>query len=476
MTLPYEPESNDPDATRPSATDPQLPADPNAETQPQTDSSTEKTGPVRLTPADPNAQTQAYTPPAGWPDETLPGDATQVNLPGDGWNSDMTRPSLPYTYPDPYFYPPPNTQPDATQAYPQDPYPQGSYPQGPYPQDPYLQGQYPPGQYPQGSYSQGPYPQGPGSQNAYGGQPSPYQQPYPQPVVEPQKPARRGRQEAPRRPRRRVGCGCGCLPVLLAGLLIILAYFLAPLRTHILVLGADRAPEGTMLSRTDTMILVSVNPLLPDIKMLSIPRDLWISIPGVGENRINTVHFFAENNQPGSGPATTAQVVAQTFGVRTPYYARLRFDGVVGIVDAMGGVDVNLPEAMSGYEAGWNHLTGDQALAFSRDRAGADDFFRMAHGQILIKAVIQQALKPTTWLRLPQMIQAGLAMVDTNIPAWQWPRLGLALARGVLMGGLDSRTFDRSMATPYVTADGAQVLMPQWDLIRPVIREMFGGG
>jgi len=438
-------------------------ADPNAETQVFSTSSTEKTGPVRVQgPADPNAQTVASPPYDGGFGAN---DQTQVILPGEGWNSDQTRPSLPYTYP----YPGPNFPQDFPKDMPQD-MPQNVPPQYPpyYPQVP-----------PRQSGQTQPYP-APGYE-----QPQPYyvQEPIAQyqqiPVARQQPPVQGGkapRAAKPPRQRRRLGCGCGCAPLLLVILLLVLGYFLAPISTRILVLGADRAPEGTMLSRTDTMILTSVNPLLPDVRLLSIPRDLWINIPGVGENRINTVHFFAENNQPGSGPATTARVVAETFGIRTPYYARLRFDGVVGIVDAMGGVDINLPEAMSGYEAGWNHLNGEQALAFSRDRAGSDDFFRMARGQILIKSVVQQLLRPATWPRLPQIIQASLAMVDTDIPVWQWPRLGVALARAVVFGGLDSRTFDRSMATPYVTADGAQVLLPQWDLIRPVLREMFGAG
>ena len=88
----------------------------------------------------------------------------------------------------------------------------------------------------------------------------------------------------------------GCL-IILAGLIAILfigfIYFLVPFRTNFLVLGIDRVPEGSNLGRSDTNILVTVKPLSPYIGMLSIPRDLWVTIPGVGENRINTAHFFA---------------------------------------------------------------------------------------------------------------------------------------------------------------------------------------
>src|SRR5512143_2909425 len=93
------------------------------------------------------------------------------------------------------------------------------------------------------------------------------------------------------------------------------AYFLAPLRTNVLIMGIDRPPEGTAISRTDTLILMTVAPLKPYVGMLSIPRDLWVKIPGVGENRINTAHFFAEAQQKGAGPAAAMQTIRQNFGV-----------------------------------------------------------------------------------------------------------------------------------------------------------------
>src|SRR5574340_417230 len=80
-------------------------------------------------------------------------------------------------------------------------------------------------------------------------------------------------------PRPRRGCGCGCLPLSLIVLIILLGYFLFPARSNILVLGVDRTPDGTALGRTDTNILVSVIPLKPTVNMLSIPRDLWVTLP-----------------------------------------------------------------------------------------------------------------------------------------------------------------------------------------------------
>jgi polyisoprenyl-teichoic acid--peptidoglycan teichoic acid transferase len=263
--------------------------------------------------------------------------------------------------------------------------------------------------------------------------------------------------------------GFGCVALL--GLLVL--YLLFPARTNFLILGIDRPPAGTNMSRTDTMIVVTVNPLKPDIGMLSIPRDLWVAIPGHGENRINTAHFFAEIDHPGSGPAAAQAVVQRDFHVTVPYYVRVRFDSVTDIVDAMGGVDIELKTAMSGYDPGWHHLNGKQALAFVRDRKGSDDFFRMSRGQMFIMAAVRQMINPLNWWRVPLVAVTSLRMVDTNIPAWQLPRIGVAFMRG-LVTGIDAKTLTRDMVTPTITDQGADVLLPNWQRIYPLVKEIFG--
>jgi LCP family protein required for cell wall assembly len=258
---------------------------------------------------------------------------------------------------------------------------------------------------------------------------------------------------------------------LLAALLF---YFFAPLRTNLMLLGIDRAPDGTSLGRSDTIILMTVVPLVPYVGMMSIPRDLWVPIAGVGQNRINTVHFFAEAARAGSGPDALAANIRENFGVRVPYYVRIKFDGLVNFVDAMGGVTIttNRPSAL--FEPGTHRLNGEQALAFVRDRKGADDFSRMANAQLFIEAAVIQAIRPASWPRLPTIILAGLRVVDTNIPFWQCPRLGFAVVRALLFG-IDARTFTREMASPFATSEGASVLLPDWGLINPVMQDMFGG-
>ncbi|MBN1265226.1 MAG: LCP family protein [Anaerolineales bacterium] len=272
-------------------------------------------------------------------------------------------------------------------------------------------------------------------------------------------------------PRKRRGCGCRLILLLTITSLL---YLLFPMHTNMLVLGLDRAPEGTDASRTDTNILISVIPLQPTVNMLSIPRDLWVPIPDVGENRINTAHYFAELSQPGSGPQAALETVRVNFGVTVHYYARIRFDGLQDMVNSMGGVTIDLPTAMSGYDAGKHQLNGEQALAFARNRQGSDDFFRMQRGQLLITSVMIKLANPVNWIYLPAVFRAAFQSTDTNIPIWQMPRLGLALFRAVLSNTLNTQTITRDMVTPFTTNQGANVLLPDWAAINPLIAEMFG--
>ncbi len=277
----------------------------------------------------------------------------------------------------------------------------------------------------------------------------------------------------PRRPRRPAGWW---LPAALVGAMVGLlagAYLFAPLRTNVLLLGIDsRAGEGAV-SRTDTMVLTTFQPGEPYVGMLSIPRDLWITLPDGQQNRINTAHFFAESSSPGTGPTAAMQTVRQNFGVHVHAYVRLDFGAVRDFVDGLGGVELDLPEPMSGYPAGRSTLDGAQALAFVRDRAGSDDFARMARGQLFLRAVLRQLSEPVAWPRLPRAAAALAGSVRTDVPFWLWPRLGMALLR-VGPDGIDARVIDRQMVSGFTTPAGAQVLTPDWSTINPVLLDVFG--
>lgn len=254
--------------------------------------------------------------------------------------------------------------------------------------------------------------------------------------------------------------------------LIILIVFFTPFRVNILVLGIDSRPGEEWMGRSDTMILTTIPPVLPQMKMVSIPRDLWVAIPGHPDNRINTAHYFAEVAQAGSGPKAAADAIQANFGIKFPYTIRLRFDGFKDIVDAMGGVTITLPSAMSGLDAGTHHLDGTQALAFVRDRETSDDFYRQMRGQMFISAAVKQLVNPVNWYRIPSVIAAFNRSVQINLPVWLWPRVGYSLAFSAIKG-FNAQSITREMIQPFITNEGAQVLLPIWEQINPLMKSVF---
>lgn len=240
-----------------------------------------------------------------------------------------------------------------------------------------------------------------------------------------------------------------------------------------LILGVDDSPDRGEIGRTDTIILTTVVPLRPYIGLLGIPRDLWVNVPNVGEQRINTAYFFAEATQNGTGAPAAVDAVRQNFGIRLHYYLVFHMAGVVDIVENLGGVDISLESPTGGLPAGTHHLDGLQALAFVRERYSSSDFSRMQQGQILILAVIQKAIQPSNWILIPGELHYLSNIIDTNIPIWQWPRLGFSFMRAALFG-IDTRTITYDMVIPFQTSGGAQVLAPDWDSINPLLFEMFG--
>ncbi len=134
----------------------------------------------------------------------------------------------------------------------------------------------------------------------------------------------------------------------------------------VLVLGSDARP-GETVSRSDAMHLIALNPGKGRATMLNIPRDIYVPIPGHGSDKINSAYALG-------GARLSAKAVGDFVGVNIPFVIATGFTGLSKMVDEMGGVTVNIPVKMEDsnsdayFDQGPRHLTGDEALAFSRDR------------------------------------------------------------------------------------------------------------
>ncbi|MGH2626505.1 MAG: LCP family protein, partial [Anaerolineales bacterium] len=174
-------------------------------------------------------------------------------------------------------------------------------------------------------------------------------------------------------------------------------------RVTVLVMGLDYrdwvARQGA--PRTDSMMLVTLDPITRQAGMLSIPRDLWVEIPGFGHNRINTAYMFGEAYRlPGGGPGLAMQTVEDVIGVPIQYFAVIDFSTFERMIDEIGGVDILVTEWIKitpiGRESFWlepkaHRLDGAEALAYARVRKGAgDDFGRAERQQQVALAIIDR--------------------------------------------------------------------------------------
>lgn len=282
--------------------------------------------------------------------------------------------------------------------------------------------------------------------------------------------------------------GCCSSVLLLLALLAVLAtaaltcsILLAPAAPRtILVLGLDRRPDETGPVRSDTLLLIAVRPDVPWVALLSIPRDLYVEVPGHGQSRINTAHFFG-------GPALAAETVARNFGVPIDRWARLDFNGFRALVDAAGGMDIDVPRRIvdNAYPtedygvmrieipAGQQHMDGETALRYVRTRHDSNDFERAERQQQVVLALVRQLLQPSAWPRWPAVASAFTQSVETDVQPWDILALLPTLVR-VGPEGIQHAVINAEMTTPFTTPSGGQVLLPRWERIRPLVREVVG--
>lgn len=301
-----------------------------------------------------------------------------------------------------------------------------------------------------------------------------------------------------RRPRRRrssggqqfwFGFGIGFFGAAAIVAIVVISFYILfpPTRLNVLLLGLDRRPGESDVARTDTLILATIDPTSNYVGLLSIPRDLWITLADGSENRINTAHFFAEAAAPGTGPTAAVTTVGSNFGLTLNRYIRIDFDGFVQVIDSVGGVTISVdrqivdyeyPDANYGYEVlviepGEQLMDGALALKYARTRHGSSDFERAKRQQAVITAFARRLLEPSAWPRLPFLIIALQSAVDTNLTL---PDLIGALPTLVQVGPekIDRRVIEGDLVQPFTTSGGAAVQLPVWERINPVLREMFG--
>jgi polyisoprenyl-teichoic acid--peptidoglycan teichoic acid transferase len=262
-------------------------------------------------------------------------------------------------------------------------------------------------------------------------------------------------------------------------------------RVTVLLMGLDYrdwlADEGA--PRTDSMMLLTLDPVARTAGMLSIPRDLWVGIPGFEHNRINTAYSQGEGfNVPGGGPGLAMKTVENLLGVPVQYYAVIDFHTFERMVDEIGGIDILVTEDVKispiGRQSRWlyaghsRHLDGAETLAYARARkTGGGDFDRANRQQQVALAlrdtILDLDMVPTLLTKAPTLYQELSEGIRTNLTLDQMISLGmmaLQVPKANIQKGVISPP---DHVTLEALPDGAQVLKPVPDRIRELRDQIF---
>jgi LCP family protein required for cell wall assembly len=243
-------------------------------------------------------------------------------------------------------------------------------------------------------------------------------------------------------------------------------------QVNILLLGSDQRPNDGGF-RTDTMVLLTLNPAAGTANLTSYPRDLYVYIPGWTVQRLNTAF------QHGGFP-TLAQTFEYNFGVRPDYYAMINFWSFVEVIDSLGGIDVQVAETMTdqrtghGYytvQAGEVHMDGEMALWYARARMSSSDFDRTQRQQEVLRAIFDKLLSLDAVTRAPQLfdIYRDNVTTDLTLEAIR-PLLPLA-AQLSDTSRIKQFYIGREHVIPWINTSGAQVLIPIREKVIELMRQ-----
>ena len=263
---------------------------------------------------------------------------------------------------------------------------------------------------------------------------------------------------------------------------------MAPGTINVVVLGSDRRPDRDDW-HTDVVQVISIQPALPAVTVLSIPRDLYVYIPDFWMSRVNFADMYGElYGYAGGGPALVQQTLLYNLGIPVDHYVRTDFDGFTGIVDALGGVDIPVhcrlqdhwpyPDENGEYpikalEPGVHHMDGDTALWYARSRMTSSVFARERRQQQVLQAIWRRARSLDLLPRIPELWEQSRSMIVTDV------EFGDVLTLAEVAFRLDEqnvrfRNIGYQHVIPWTTPKGGSVFLPNWEEIVPVVSEALG--
>ncbi|MFO7271144.1 MAG: LCP family protein [Sphaerobacter thermophilus] len=258
-------------------------------------------------------------------------------------------------------------------------------------------------------------------------------------------------------------------------------------RINVLLIGADTNSarlEAGEPALSDTLIIVTIAPVTRTVGLLSIPRDLLVTIPGVGLDKINAAFSIGSLSEL-TGPGLARATVEYNFGITIHYFAQVDFEGFQRIIDTLGGVTIDVPapikdDAHPGegfnytriyFHTGPQHMDGKTALRYARTRHDDNDFARANRQQQILLALREQAVARNLIANARELLMALSDTVRTDIP----PLDLLKLAKlGTEIQPQDTHSYSILPAT-YVewNPPGPYLLIPDWEAVHEIVRQMI---
>jgi LCP family protein required for cell wall assembly len=261
--------------------------------------------------------------------------------------------------------------------------------------------------------------------------------------------------------------------------------------TNILLTGNDHAARAG--GRTDSMVIVSIDERAQTATMLSLPRDLYVVIPGWKITRINQALPHGHGaNYPGGGGQLVKDTILYNFGIPVDYYVRIGFEGFKEVVDLMGGFEIAVscsledwrlkePELDPYDEDNWemyelgsglHWMDGDMALWYVRSRRTSSDFDRGRRQQQVLRAMLSRGLDSEMLLQLPQLWETYQETVETDLTLPVMLRLA-SIAPAVRENGIQHLFLPPNAVRGHLTSGGAAVQLLQWEGAEPVLAQLM---
>ena len=270
-----------------------------------------------------------------------------------------------------------------------------------------------------------------------------------------------------------------------------------PASMMVLAIGADNREDNYLYGLADVIRVARVDFVTPAVSVLSLPRDIWVEIPdisshyGITHGKLNQAYLYGNPGMgyydgPGLGPGLLARTLDANFLLRADHYAAVNMRTFVDIVDAVGGIDLYLPQPVDGrpvddktedmgyFSAGQHHMNGETALRFSRIRKIDNAFHRDDRQTMVLCALKAKLLSPDVLPHIPEIITSLADSVLTDLSLSQLSQLA-CLGPHLRSENLRFASIPEDLFVAGRNDQGSFVLNADFDAVRELVSEFVNG-